>query len=600
MRNRSTPMAAGARAFMIALIAPLALLLCAERARAQSCSDSTKIYPLDEINSSENELAPTWDDNSGEKNGSFYFERGASWYLDSVGHRLMQTSITSPKSGNGRLPLELSRNAAALDLPGLPIDRFEVSPAMIPGGGATQLLYCGVADLEKVRTGSPDKANIHLFERMNGRFVEQSTGGTAQLLRINGASTWESHPAALHNVIFFASDRPGGKGGIDIWYVVRTGQTSWSEPINAADINTSYNEISPCLPPDNARTLYFSSDRPRQDSAQYGFDIYAAHRVVPNGEGSTLQAPLSFEGTILMPCVNTRYHELFYMAIDANRGFYASDSPRAVWNGAVNFDLYQVVPNPMPPHVATHRLQTFNPCDRTRGPVVAEFEVLDVTNGRNVVVAEGKVNDQDGTADIRFFNAYRNNEGEFILRPRAGDNYFSVPIRIRPGRVVALDSIPIWSVRFEEGCPIQFRSLVQFESGSSIMQRDDTVRLLELVDQMNRYLANVPDRMAITISIDGHTDDRPTSYRGVRGAELLKGPYDLEHNGLLSNDRAKHVREFLESRLMRLDGRIRFNVRGHSYFSPLVDYRVSVTDEQLDKIREQNRRVEIQMRVEGR
>lgn len=59
--------------------------------------------------------------------------------------------------------------------------------------------------------------------------------------------------------LFFSSDRPGGRGGMDIW-VSRKVNGSWQEPVPLGDsINTPWHETSPFIHPDG-RSLYFASD----------------------------------------------------------------------------------------------------------------------------------------------------------------------------------------------------------------------------------------------------------------------------------------------------------------------------------------------------
>lgn len=58
--------------------------------------------------------------------------------------------------------------------------------------------------------------------------------------------------------MYFASDREGGQGGSDIWYVKRT-TDGWSEPINlGGDVNTEGDEMFPFM--DEEGKLYFASN----------------------------------------------------------------------------------------------------------------------------------------------------------------------------------------------------------------------------------------------------------------------------------------------------------------------------------------------------
>ena len=78
--------------------------------------------------------------------------------------------------------------------------------------------------------------------------------------RIN-TQYWESQPclSVTGRSLYFVSDRPGGKGGYDIWISNKVGN-NWARPYQAGDsINTKWNENSPVLHFDQ-RTLYFRSD----------------------------------------------------------------------------------------------------------------------------------------------------------------------------------------------------------------------------------------------------------------------------------------------------------------------------------------------------
>jgi hypothetical protein len=72
---------------------------------------------------------------------------------------------------------------------------------------------------------------------------------------------WESHPVISRDsrTVYFASDRPGGVGGIDLYMSSRLPSGEWSEAKNVIGINTAGNDVTPYISLDDS-TLYFSSD----------------------------------------------------------------------------------------------------------------------------------------------------------------------------------------------------------------------------------------------------------------------------------------------------------------------------------------------------
>ncbi len=94
---------------------------------------------------------------------------------------------------------------------------------------------------------------------------------------VNHPKYWDSQPSLSSdaNTLYFASNRPGGYGGIDIYYTTKDEKGNWSIPINMGPkINTPDDEKTPFIHPDN-ETFYFSS------SGHYGFggfDIYYSRK----------------------------------------------------------------------------------------------------------------------------------------------------------------------------------------------------------------------------------------------------------------------------------------------------------------------------------
>jgi Tol biopolymer transport system component len=58
------------------------------------------------------------------------------------------------------------------------------------------------------------------------------------------------------DTLYFASNRAGGQGGLDIWYSIRNASGAWGDPVNFAAVNTAANELCP-MAHRNGRTFLF-------------------------------------------------------------------------------------------------------------------------------------------------------------------------------------------------------------------------------------------------------------------------------------------------------------------------------------------------------
>jgi Tol biopolymer transport system component len=87
--------------------------------------------------------------------------------------------------------------------------------------------------------------------------------------------------------LYFASNRPGGYGGIDIWVSRRTSRDApWGDPENLGPtINTAANDF--CPSPMRGNRFYFVSERPSicGDEPGRGADIYVSRRHPQRGFG---------------------------------------------------------------------------------------------------------------------------------------------------------------------------------------------------------------------------------------------------------------------------------------------------------------------------
>ena len=81
-------------------------------------------------------------------------------------------------------------------------------------------------------------------------------------------------PFVFNNLLVFVSNRGSGFGGYDLWYS-RYNNKKWSEPVNFGEkINTEYDEYRPvAFEALGFKLMIFSSNRP---GGKGGFDLYCA------------------------------------------------------------------------------------------------------------------------------------------------------------------------------------------------------------------------------------------------------------------------------------------------------------------------------------
>lgn len=154
----------------------------------------------------------------------------------------------------------------------------------------------------------------------------------------NTQPSFGKDPISGNDVLYFVSDRTGGKGKLDIWYSIYDKKLGFSQPVNLSTINTEENEMSPFYHiPTN--TLYYSTEG---RTGFGGYDIFSSR----------------FEGgrfgysTILPVPYNSSYHDCYYKVDDKGEEAYFS-SNRAGANFVDNlleaccFDIYKAEITPV-------------------------------------------------------------------------------------------------------------------------------------------------------------------------------------------------------------------------------------------------------------
>ena len=117
-----------------------------------------------------------------------------------------------------------------------------------------------------------------------------------------------------YRLLYFASNRPNGYGGMDIWYtIIKNGKCE--TPVNLGSrINTSGNEVTPFYDKENA-TLYFSSDT---HIGLGGFDVFSSRGALSDW---------STPDNMGVP-VNTKFNEIYFTYNSfSNGGHFSSNRP---------------------------------------------------------------------------------------------------------------------------------------------------------------------------------------------------------------------------------------------------------------------------------
>lgn len=150
---------------------------------------------------------------------------------------------------------------------------------------------------------------------------------------INKPDSWEGQPSISANGdrLYFASNREGGFGGLDIYMCRKQPDGSWGDPVNLGPtINTEEDEKSPFIHSDS-RTLYFAS---KGHPGMGGFDIFYTQQNdrLEFGEPVNIGYP-----------INKPTDELgLFVTLDGTRAYFNSNELRGPggWD-MYEFDLHQ-------------------------------------------------------------------------------------------------------------------------------------------------------------------------------------------------------------------------------------------------------------------
>jgi peptidoglycan-associated lipoprotein len=193
-----------------------------------------------------------------------------------VGEKTSNSNKANPWNGLSFLDLYYCASKTvvtwleAAPLPGKVNAAFHEGPAIFTADGRTMYFTRSNYVERKLGKDANSTSHLKLF-----RASLDSAGEWSDIHSFaHNSEDWSTgHPAlAAHgNTLYFASDRPGGFGGSDIWRC-RYENSGWSTPENlGSTVNTSGNELFPVI---NGNALHFSST---SHENMGGLDVFETH-----------------------------------------------------------------------------------------------------------------------------------------------------------------------------------------------------------------------------------------------------------------------------------------------------------------------------------
>ncbi len=429
---------------------------------------------------------------------------------------------------------------------------------------------------------SPDGKTLFLYyEEGNGDiYISRLEGGdwsTPKALNknINTSMYWETSASmsADGKKLYFASNRPGGIGELDLYVSELTGSGDWGKATNLGPlINTPENEDAPFIHPDGV-TLYFSSDgHPNLGNS----DIFVSE--FKNGKWNKPE-------NLGWPINTWEYDGFFTISADKKKGYYSTMKE----GGLGETDIYSITflepkykPKPKPVVVAEQ--------PKPQKPRNTDFvdQMLQTSRAKKVVtILKGKVIDENTAQPLGATISLVDNETKKVLAkittdPANGDFELIIPHGGNYGVATEREgylfnsmnfSLPkfaeyqeidthIIMARAEVGSKVILKNIF-FDVGKSDLKNESIAE----VEKIQELLVANP---TLKVQINGHTDNTGNA----------------ASNKALSLKRASSVVDYLVSHGVDT---ARLSAKGYGSERPIV----SNDDESGG--REINRRTEIEI-----
>ncbi len=383
--------------------------------------------------------------------------------------------------------------------------------------------------------GAQQNCDIYVSENINDEWrpIKKLSAN------VNHPIYWDSQPtvSADGNTIYFASDRPGGYGGIDIYTTQRDVKTNeWGIPKNAGPkVNTGGDEKTPFIHSDS-ETLYFSSN------GHFGFGGYDIFYIRKNEKKEWIDPE-----NIGSP-INTEADDTgFFVSRDSKTGYFFSfDEGKMRGKGVGRYDLYSfdLYKEARPQEVVFFsgeiKDKVGNVIEGGRVEITnivtkeKSLALLDSSSGKFMVALNVKVKD-DLLITIKkndyAFSSKVVSAKEIIEEAAKFVNEVPKPVKIEINEATAGNSFVI--------------NNVFYNTNSADLKKESFVVLESFIEFLK-------DNPTIHIEIQGHTDN----------AGAIAG------NQALSANRAYTIKAYLEEN--GIEGK-RISAKGYGSSKPIAD-----------------------------
>ncbi len=327
---------------------------------------------------------------------------------------------------------------------------------------------------------------------------------------INTSLFWETcaSVSADGKSLYFASNRPGGFGELDLYVSQKDGKGDWGKAINLGPIvNTPENEDSPFIHHDGV-TLYFSSNgHPRLGNS----DIYVSE--LKNGKW---QKPENMG----YPLNSWEYDGFFTLSPDKKKGYFST----AKEGGLGDADIYSITflqpkYKPKPKPVVKPVEKVVAKSDNFVDPMIKERKALKV-----VTLLKGKVIDETNAAPLRATISLVDNETNKVITkltsdPTTGEFELIIPHGGNYGVATEIEGYLFNSINFNVPKFAEYQEMdthiimVKAEIGSKVVLKNIffDIGKADLKSESIAEIENIKELLIVNpklkVQINGHTDN---------------------------------------------------------------------------------------------